>query len=64
MGTVVVGLLLALVVFALGFAVHFLWIGAALFVVVWMAGIAPWARASDDTSQEPVPSNGAPVERG
>jgi hypothetical protein len=64
MGTIVVGLLLALLVFALGFAVHFLWIGAALFVVIWLAAMAPWARTSDDRSEAPAQGTPAPAEPG
>lgn len=62
MGTVVVGMVLAAVVFALGFAVHFLWIGAAFFVVIWMAGMAPWVRSADETQPASAPQ-GTPAEQ-
>ena len=36
----ILGLLLVLILFGAGFAVHLLWIAAAIFAVVWLAGFA------------------------
>ena len=36
----VLGLLLVLILFGAGFAVHLLWLAAAIFLVVWLVGFA------------------------
>jgi hypothetical protein len=36
----IVGLLLVLLLFGAGFALHVLWILAALFAIVWLVGVA------------------------
>lgn len=36
----VLGLLLVLILFGAGFALHLLWIAAAIFLVVWLVGFA------------------------
>lgn len=36
----VLALLLVLILFGAGFAVHLLWIAAAIFLVVWVVGFA------------------------
>ena len=36
----ILALLLVLILFGAGFAVHLLWIAAALFLVVWLVGFA------------------------
>jgi hypothetical protein len=36
----VLGLLLVLILFGAGFALHLLWIAAAIFFVVWLVGFA------------------------
>jgi hypothetical protein len=36
----VLGLLLVLILFGAGFALHLLWIAAAIILVVWLAGLA------------------------
>lgn len=61
MGTVLVGLVLALIVFALGFAVHFLWLGALVFVVVWIAGMAPREHWLDEPPSAPGERAPAPT---
>ncbi|MGH9109005.1 MAG: hydrophobic protein [Acidimicrobiales bacterium] len=40
MGVILVVLLLALVFFGLGFAVHLLWIVAVVLFLAWVAGLA------------------------
>ena len=36
----ILGLLLVLVLFGAGFAVHLLWIAAAVFLLLWLVGFA------------------------
>lgn len=36
----ILGLLLVLILFGAGFAVHLLWIAAIIFAVVWLVGFA------------------------
>jgi len=40
MGVILLGLLVALLFFGLGFAVHLLWVVAVIFFVVWIIGFA------------------------
>jgi hypothetical protein len=61
---VVVGVVLALMICALGFAVHFLWVGGAVFMLVWVAGVVPWERTSDQTADVAVPPAPSAVEQG
>jgi hypothetical protein len=37
----VLALLLVLILFGAGFALHVLWIAAAIFLVVWLIGLEP-----------------------